>query len=560
MPYNNRKNAKYAPTQADQINVLNLIQSFGIPEKACIRINNKTNWWLKFNQGKINYLSPAKDSDDSDYFLSAPGNQALGYILSTYKQACQTALISLNSITIIPLLQVIDSRNHFNTLAIQRIEAGFKVWRIEPRSNDLMAIHKYPVQQIKATVETCLKDNDHTIEYSSIYTGQQSWSNNTQCGAHQINHTLALSFLAQQEILNNQIIKRHLRRTSLALRSSDAKKLSLFEQLHSDISSQLSSIMDMKENDSTKLSQGLWEQEFCLLKNAAPVSHNLEQTENTMITTHHEDIDAKNNHDDNDDFCILPNNVTYKEKHPPSDNLKSQETIQAVINLRFEKASTVIDRVYCCRSYGVFSKLAHSRQFTANFLKGFLSADPSENNKDPQNAALFIYGIYLSINDINSRLSKALEEAMAYLLGIHSEYKFALKQRHSISRHTSTDPVLALLKNKLFEYIPIHQPIAEDLKLSRIYMQLLSFIAKTESSFMYKVKGKHEALLRDARNLALKIFNCKISLEQLCNNDFSAENKSYEKSWNEIKPLLNIDNIFNEIAPQATRAYSKKCA
>jgi len=149
--------------------------------------------------------------------------------MQDYMRLVKQGKISLRDVTLAPVLQIQQGRKHFNTLVVYQNDQGeMKVYLLEPRTSRLTWEGFYPSAQVTKTVVRNFLEHKKelqasAISYDIIYTGQQAFYNDTECGAHHLNYLAQMARLDTKILADPAQLQYQLQQTALGMRVGDSE-------------------------------------------------------------------------------------------------------------------------------------------------------------------------------------------------------------------------------------------------------------------------------------------------------------------------------------------------
>lgn len=541
---------RYTVSEQNYVNLYHLILAFGQPTEVTqeddgIKIFH---FYDAKKDRMVNYFWTVKDSDDPHNI--APECVTLAVALDKYKEIIKPETIA-KDITIIPLVEI-NKRKHFNTIAICDNHACL----IEPRSSNRQILFNYDINPVKTALENT------NLKFYNLFIGQQSYFNDEDCGAYQINHTLQLAQLTSLE--NPVEVKEHLKLSHLDERSEDAAKFKIVHKV----------LWNEKENQLNIAANNLKALNFNILENHLNDNHLFKQL-STDLTFEYANYDFHSNKTFAD-LSNLPsfylflawleaertkddaklgdktNGRTYWDTmgsatRPAALDIynaqKHEDKQKQIINgmllnnilknkildrCKISAAMELLEQEYTHKYQSLFFKTFHTRHQSVTWLKENLGYA-----KDAHAAAVFIYRYYQAIPEYGSALSQTLEKIMVKLLDIETcKFEQASKQRDfATTFDKGTDPVIALIQQKLTpKTITPKNSSQQKISPSQFALkELYKYINLRETSFKYKVLiGKAKSIMDEKLKFARELIIC------LSSSDI----ESYQSSGN----IVYLDN------------------
>lgn len=441
---------RYTPTEVNLTNLYHLHRDFEYV--SMLNENNADIQGFSFKRpdGKIiNYFPAIQDSSGKYPYPD------LETWLKSYKNLVSENKIKLNDITIVPLLQVIGDRQHFNTLVVFIDEKKMVyAYIIEPyrtniTSSNFFLPYSYPLEGIGIGIRNYLsrsvkgvnekndRVNETTVLLKHIHTGQQPFYDNNNCGAHQINYTEIISHMSDDEMKNKLLFEKRLEGAYLARREQDKKKITeAADKFPQATQNYQQTSQQQVEDDEIELDKNAEKEK----KERKDENKPLEKKKRFVITENeNENENEKEKEKEKGKRKANKNKQSAKGKKEQPENKTIIDHVINIINeyrvaLDEYRISTLEDCNFFKRN--IFTR--HTRHETAKGLVEVLNKIKSMNTDEViknYKAAHLLLACYVSITSCNSQLRMLLEVALAKLLDCELESRTSCVNKEKLFSH-----------------------------------------------------------------------------------------------------------------------------
>jgi len=429
--------ARYSPENVHMVSLSYLHSHFKFAQMLHVNVSDVTApvhgfQFVRPDNRRVNYFTVIKDAKKEPREFPYP---TLDEWIQSYLRLVESGEISLQDISILPLVQVRKGRKHFNTLCVYADEQNrLHVLIIEPREDNRMIVRDYPVQDIITKLRSGFANvGVDEVSVDNLMIGTQSRLDDTTCGAQHINALEIFSQLNARTLENHQQIKKYIATAVISRRDADNGIIHSYNSLTTANAEQIG--------------------QRALDEELLPAYHRKEKSRPQSIISKEDSdgfvVSSNNDNADETEINMQTAQLMQSRQINLAINTQLQQRKRATDAQRLEQATMAINKYMRVdrKIFGFFA--AHTRHETAVEMVNILNEIQRDDNltvaERNYKAAMFLYYCYTSMSKESGVLQSCIEESLVKLLDCALEFNHI----SSYAREERCMPLTQLFANRL---------------------------------------------------------------------------------------------------------------